>query len=70
MKDRPTFDEWFAAKNHGMTFEEMYQIGGLQFTDTMRALTRETRDYVTEMMRETDKERMLRMHPPIMVKPE
>lgn len=44
----PTFDEWFEAK-YGQTFEERHQHYGAWHDDVIRALSRETRDYISEM---------------------
>lgn len=45
----PTFDEWFFAR-YGATFDELYQRPELRVSDAISALTRETRDYLTDMV--------------------
>ena len=46
-----TFDEWF-EKKHGETFKEMYEYTGNTYDACFRALTRELRDYVSDMVNE------------------
>jgi hypothetical protein len=45
----PTFDDWFKARNDGMSFDALHFQGGMMIADTMRTLARELRDYTTEM---------------------
>lgn len=51
-KEFPSFDDWYRAKNCGFSFEDVHQVPGIMFTATVSALTRATRDYVTDMVRE------------------
>lgn len=45
----PTFDEWFEQK-YGETFNKSHQYTGNTYDNAFRALTREMRDYVSEMV--------------------
>lgn len=45
----PSFDEWFKAKNGGLSFDAVYWQAGTMLADHVRALTREARAYVSEM---------------------
>lgn len=46
-----TFDEWF-EKKHGLTFKEMHEFTGNTYDAYLRALTKELRDYVSDMVNE------------------
>jgi hypothetical protein len=46
-----TFDEWYAAKNCGHTFEQDHMRPGAQWNDAIVTLLRLVRDYVSEMVR-------------------
>jgi hypothetical protein len=48
---KPTFDEWYAKRNGGRTFEQDHMESSQRIEQTMRALTRLMRDYVSEMVR-------------------
>lgn len=45
-----TFNEWFAAKHSGQTFEEVHQVPGTLYDDSFRALSKLLREYVSEMV--------------------
>lgn len=46
----PTFDEWFKAKNGGLSFDAVYWQAGTMLADHIRALSREARAYVSEIV--------------------
>lgn len=45
----PTFDEWFEAK-HGGPWDHFYEKPGTLISLSFRALSRELREYTSEMM--------------------
>lgn len=45
----PTFDEWFAAKHHGMSFDQVHHADSIH--GAMVALSRYMRDYISEVAR-------------------
>lgn len=47
----PTFDEWFAGKNNGFTFDELHMAEGMLIPNAMRALAVEIRKYVSHVAR-------------------
>ncbi|MBC7202545.1 MAG: hypothetical protein H5U29_03325 [Pusillimonas sp.] len=48
----PTFDEWFAQRNSGLSFDEVHMGDGALIDKSMKELSRQMRDYVTEMVNE------------------
>lgn len=45
----PDFDEWFKARNGGVSFDALHIQAGIRWDSTIRALLREVRDYVTDI---------------------
>jgi hypothetical protein len=43
------FDDWFASRNSGLSFDELHMQDGMRYDDTFRELCRQMRDYVSEM---------------------
>lgn len=46
----PSFDEWY-EKKHGRSFEEQWMPPHAVIADSMKALTRAMREYVSEIVR-------------------
>lgn len=46
-----TFDEWFEERNNGKSFEEMYCTPSNLVSDSMKELSRQMRNYVSEMVK-------------------
>ena len=49
IRELPTFDEWFEAKHYGSTFNSLHEQPGMLIMDSMMALSKEIRCYVSEM---------------------
>lgn len=47
----PSFDEWYAVKYNGSSFERDSMHNGQRYDAFMRELTRHLRDYTTDMAR-------------------
>lgn len=48
----PAFDQWFARKSNGASFDEMHMKPGMFTGESLRELTRQMREYTTEMVRQ------------------
>lgn len=51
---KPTFDEWF-EKKHGASFDHIYMQPGMLMDTALRALTHAMREYVSEVVGETER---------------
>jgi hypothetical protein len=52
MNELPTFDEWYADKNCGYTFEHAHMQPGMRYDDAWKAMMRLSREYLTDMVQE------------------
>lgn len=50
-KIKPTFDQWYQDKHMGFTFDAHFLQGTTTVKQLMTALTREIREYVSEMVK-------------------
>lgn len=46
----PTFDEWHTQK-YGCSFESKWERPGMMLQDSLKALSKELRNYVSELAR-------------------
>lgn len=47
-----SFDDWFKERNSGLSFDEAHMGDGALIDKSMKELSRQMRDYVTEMVNE------------------
>jgi hypothetical protein len=50
-KPIPTFDEWYRAKHMGFSFDAHYLKKDDDISKSMKALSQEMRNYVSEMVK-------------------